>query len=77
MDYINAHGTSTAYNDKFETMAIKRVFGEEHARKLKISSIKSMTGHSLGAAGALEAIACAKVCSLFERHSNNIQACMT
>lgn len=60
VDYINAHGTSTAYNDKFETLAIKRVFGEEHARKLKISSIKSMTGHSLGAAGAFEAVACAK-----------------
>jgi len=59
VDYINAHGTSTPYNDKFETMAIKRVFGE-HAKKLKISSIKSMIGHSLGAAGALEAIACAK-----------------
>lgn len=59
VDYINAHGTSTPYNDKFETMAIKRVFGE-HAKNLKVSSIKSMTGHSLGAAGALEAIACAK-----------------
>jgi len=56
--YINAHGTSTAYNDKFETMAIKNVFGE-HAHKLKISSTKSMTGHTLGAAGGIEAaIAC-------------------
>lgn len=59
VDYINAHGTSTAYNDKFETLAIHRVFGE-HAKKLKVSSIKSMTGHSLGAAGAFEAVACAK-----------------
>ncbi len=59
VDYINAHGTSTPYNDKFETLAIKKVFGD-HAYKMMVSSTKSMTGHLLGAAGAIEAVVCAK-----------------
>ena len=59
VDYINAHGTSTGLNDKYETRAVKIALGEENARKVKINSTKSMTGHMLGGTGAVEAIVCA------------------
>ena len=57
IDYINAHGTSTQMNDELETASVKQVFGD-HAYRLKISSTKSMHGHTLGAAGGIEAIGC-------------------
>jgi nodulation protein E len=59
VDYLNAHGTATTINDKNETNAIKKVFGD-HARKLAVSSTKSMHGHPLGAGGGIEAVACVK-----------------
>ena len=62
VDYINAHGTSTPFNDKTESAAITTLFGE-HAKKVKVSSTKSMIGHSLGASGALEAAACVQAIS--------------
>jgi 3-oxoacyl-(acyl-carrier-protein) synthase len=58
VDYINAHGTSTPANDATETLAIKRLFGE-HAYEIPVSSTKSMIGHPMGAAGAIEAAVCA------------------
>ncbi|SCZ76916.1 beta-ketoacyl-ACP synthase II [Acidaminobacter hydrogenoformans] len=70
INYINAHGTSTPYNDKFESMAIKSVFGE-HVKNLCVSSTKSMTGHLLGASGAVEAVAC-----LLATHENYMHGTM-
>jgi len=60
VDYINAHGTSTPYNDRFETMAVKTLLGE-HVKNVPMSSTKSMTGHLLGAAGGIESVACVRM----------------
>ena len=56
--YVNAHGTGTPMNDELETIAIKKALGSEASKKALVSSTKSMTGHMLGAAGAVEAMAC-------------------
>ena len=67
MDYVNAHGTSTQYNDRSETSAVKLALGEENAYRIAISSTKSMTGHLAAAAGGIEAVA-----ALFALHHGEI-----
>jgi 3-oxoacyl-[acyl-carrier-protein] synthase II len=68
VDYVNAHGTSTYYNDKVETLAIKKVMGEERAHKIAVSATKSMVGHSLGASGGMALIATALTVSQRKIH---------